>query len=440
MNAQAVTVVIDYKIYAYLFKPILAKLVEKRVSVNVFCPSQIKSEVVRDLGAPQGVRIFTLDEIKARHVNRWRLHRALQVLCTRADFSFQYGKKRGQITRTYKGMQGLLLRLACFTPKVPNSKINAFLHSVMGCGLKNPFPTEKILVGSLNASAELLCAKGQSVYTVMESWDHPVKTPNGYKSRRVYAWNRSLGEDWQATQGDNDWKIFYPLKLRYAWQEVLGNDLWMKARGTRPKRLCVYAVASTRRFSIGVICDLEDRIISDLVAATEEAGWDLLIKPRPNGMPGEFDQFCRGKSHVRIGSLASEDVDVPANYFLDDEYNRRRFTEVIEADLVINAFTTFGLDAAAAGMPVLQLDLREAIGYEDSGLVFGNHHISKYLLKTPCTFVVKNELFRDKITEYFKQPNDLAHRYRDNLLHWLFPEQSIDVSLEQMIDDVLHGI
>lgn len=436
MNRNAVTIVIDYKIYSYLFKPIIAKLVEKKVDVSVFCPSEIKDVLSKDLGC-DCINFYSLDDIKYRYINRWRLHRALQVLCTRADFSFQYEKKRGQVTKKFKGMQGMLLRLARFTPKVPNKKINSFLHQVMGLSFSNPFPTRKILVGSLNASAELLCARDQLVYTVMESWDHPVKEPNGYRSHRVYAWNQSLGEDWDATQGDRDWMPFYPLKLRYAYHDIMGNKLWEKARGRRAKLMCVYAVASTRRFSIGVLCDLEERIISDLVIATKEAGWDLFIKPRPNGMDGEFDKFRERNSHVSVGSIVDEHVDVPANYFLDDKYNERRFMEVIEAELVINAFTTFGLDAAAAGIPVLQLDLRDAIGYEDSRLVFNNHHIQKYLLQTPDTFVVKNEIFREKIAGYLKNPDKLADRYRNHLVHWLFSERTMDESLTIMIDDVL---
>lgn len=439
MSKQSITVVIDFQIYAYLFKPIIAKFIEQNIDVTVYFPSEIKGLVTKELAIFPEVHFADLDKIKRHHKNRWRIHRALQSLLTRDDFSFQYGKKRNQVTLKTKGVAGVLMKLADFTPKVPNLKINAFLHKVVGIGLHNPFPTNKILVGSLNASAELLCARGQQVYTVMESWDHPVKTPNGYSSHRVYAWNQSLAEDWQATQGDHICVPFYPLKLRYAIHEIREKGLWQKSQGQRKRPLCVYAVTSTRKFSYALAVEIENQIINDLCEATKIAGWDLLIKPRPNGMTGEFDEFVKQHNHVKVGSIKTDKISIPANYYLDDEYNQLRFKELLDASLVINAFTTFGLDAAVAGIPVLQLDLRKASGYENSNLLFNNHHIKKYLLDVPSTFVVVEENFREKIIEFLKSPNSVPEVYRDNLCNWLIPKESMDEALKKLVDDVLIG-
>ena len=128
-----------------------------------------------------------------------------------------------------------------------------------------------------------------------------------------------------------------------------------------------------------LIIELEKRLIRDLSKATELAGWDLLIKPRPNGEFGEFDDVLKEFPNTRIGSMQSQEVDVPANYFLDDGYNATRFAEVSGAEFIINAFTTFGLDAAAANLPVLQIDIRDAIGYGASNFYYENDHIKKYL-------------------------------------------------------------
>ena len=441
MTNPALTIIIDFTIYAYLFRPIVDTLIERDVEIAVYCPSEIHDVVARELATSVNVSVRNLDDIKRRERNRWRVHRALQCLFTRADFSFQYGKKRHHLENRARGMNGFLLKVARFTPKVPNNRINAFLHTVTGKGLRNPFPTNKILVGSLNGSAELLCAREQQVYTVMESWDHAVKWPNGYLSTRVYAWNRSLAEDWRVCQADRDCVPFYPLKLRFAIQEVRAKALWQKAVRCQSQRpMCVYPAASTRRFNLPTIwCEMEDRIISDLIVATDAAGWDLFIKPRPNGMTGEFDHLCKGYRHVKVGSIVTDQSVIPANYFLTDPYNMQRFQELITADVVINAFTTFGLDAAAAGMPVLQLDLREAIGYEDSDLIFRNHHIEKYLLGTPGTFTVRGTSFRDAITNYLRAPDDLAKHYTTNLQRWLIPEITMDAALNQLVDDVLTG-
>lgn len=437
MQKPEVSILIDFRIYAYMFKPIIEKMVKRGVTITVFCPSKILDFVIRELGILGEIRFCDLDEVRRPRRLRWMFHRSMLLLFTRADFSYQYGKKSRQEMIKSKGLQRVLLKLAWLTPKVPNHKINTFLKAIAGIGLGNPFPTPKIVVGSLNASAELLCGAAQKIYTIMESWDHPVKWPNGYVSTRVYAWNQSLGEDWEATQSDKSWIPTYPLKLRYAIESIFLKKKWEKRHGKRPKPLCAYAVASTRRFSVKLICDLEDRIINDLCKATEKAGWDLFIKPRPNGLFGEFDKFVKEHAHVSVGSIVNDEVDVAANYYLDDTYNMRRFDELLDASMVINAFTTFGLDAAVAGIPVLQLDLRQACGYEDSCLIYNNHHIRKYLLRGPAIFMVKGEVFRECITDFLKNPSNMAEQYSNRLRNWLIPNTPLDDILDEVIDDIL---
>ena len=433
MKKQAISIVIDFKIYAYLFHPIVKKLVDRKIAVFIYTTSGIADFIKEIFEGEKLVEVIELDSIKRKHKTRFRIHRSLLILCTRKDFSFQFMKRREQITKQYKGIQGLMLRIAKYTPKIQNLKINVFLSNVMSIGLTNPFKTERVLVGSLNASAELLSAKDQKVYTVMESWDHAVKDPNGYTSDHIFAWNESLGVDWKKNQGEDNWSAMYPLKLRYAKNEVRKNNLWAnRERLDRP--LCVYAVASTRQFSINVLCDIENRIIKDLVIATEDAGWDLLIKPRPNGKIGEFDHFSNKNKHVSVGNIHKDTIKDPANYYLDDQYNSLRFREVLRADLVINAFTTFGLDAAAAGIPVLQIDLRESVDYKDSWLVYDNYHIKNHLLTRKGVLRFKGKKFSGAMTDYLTNSSGKEFVHRDDLYEWLFPKRSMNESIENMIN------
>ena len=63
----------------------------------------------------------------------------------------------------------------------------------------------------------------------MESWDHMVKTPNYYKSDKVFLWNKELAEDWKLHQKDaNVINASYPLKLRYADNVVYKNKIYDK--------------------------------------------------------------------------------------------------------------------------------------------------------------------------------------------------------------------
>ena len=438
MDKKSLTLIIDFEIYAHLFKPIVEELVSRKILVQVFSPHHLLPSVKEHFGESPSLQYHSLDALKKRHRFRFLIHRVASLLFTRTDFSFQFAKKRNQINVASKGIQRFLHKLSRFTPKVPNPKINGFLHALSGFGLKNPFPTQKVMIGSLNASPELLGAKGMQVYTVMESWDHPVKVPNGYRSAMVYVWNQELGEDWESCQGDHQWQIFYPLKLRYAIENSHDSTENGRVSHEENRPLCVYAVASTDKFSGSTIVDLEKRILSDLCVATQNAHWDFLIKSRPNGREGEFQKYSQKYSHVQSTSVLDDDIEEAANYTLTDEYNKRRFDEIKNASLVINAFTTFGLDAAVAGFPVLQLDLQKATDYEDSDQIYGNNHIRKYLLKSENVFRVVDEGLVDAATKYLQEASlDSAAAYSRELSDWLIPEISAADAVRNIVDHVL---
>ncbi len=437
MTDQTITVVADYKIYLYLMLPLLREFLARGVRVDLWGYADALDLAARELGNHQGITPRDLRPLKRRHRLRWVVHRTLQEVVTPTEFSYQYQKKRSQASFRATGTKRILLELSRIVPKVRKSRVNRFLSAVTGFGMSNPFGSRKIVVSSLNGCQELLVARGQRIFTVMESWDHPVKVPNGYVSHRVYAWNRSLGQDWEETQGDGGWMPTYPLKLRYAIERVAKAGLWERRRNTARRPLCVYAVASTAKFSYGKIVGIESRLITQLCEATRLAGWDLHIKPRPNGLEGEFDAFTKQYGHVRVGTTQSDQGHDPANYYLDDEYNRCRFEECLDAMVVINAFTTFGLDAAAAGIPVLQLDMRDAQGFGDSRLVYGNNHIAKYLLGLPHVCRITGDSVPAQLANILCNGVPQAAPYRDELRRWLVPDQTCQQAVTRIVDDIL---
>jgi hypothetical protein len=296
--------------------------------------------------------------------------------------------------------------------------------------MRNPFKTNTVLAGSLNASAELLCANEQTVITVMESWDHAVKMPNGYTSELVFTWNTALRDDWRRVQNDANVRVFYPLKLRYARDTV---STWAARRALPVRPFFVYSVASTRRFSIQVLVDLEQKLIRDLARAADAVGWDLFVKPRPNGEPAEFMEVLKEFPNVRIGSVLDRQAQQAADYFLSDEYNHSRFSEINGARFVVNAFTTFGLDCAAAGIPVLQIDLRRAEGYADSNFIYQNYHLKSYLLPSEFVFRVRGDLVSSLI-DFLKSPDDRPEKYSEELLGWLFGGQTQRAAVEDLVN------
>ncbi|MGF1765949.1 hypothetical protein L4D06_00955 [Enterovibrio makurazakiensis] len=428
---KEVTIVIDFKIYLYLFEPIIRKFNEKGVKIHLAVPEVMHNDVKR-IFPDIAFDFVNFERIKKENRLRFILHRACSLLFTRTDFSFQFQKKRQQLVRKNTGTQGFLLWLSKFMPKVPNKSINRFLNGVSRIGLTNPYPTELILVGTLNASAELLSAKDQTVVTVMESWDHAVKEPNGYNSHLVYTWNDSLANDWVKNQGENNCRSLFPLKLRYPLEN---RKTPIKTDSSKKKKVAMYAISSTSRFSVPVMTDLDIRIIEDLIKATREAGWTLILKPRPNGTEGEFDHYAEHE-HVEVMDIG-EHVENPANYYLDDEYNKLRFSSLDDVDVVINAFSTFGFDAACYGVPVIQLDLRQNASYLDSYLVFNNYHLKTHVLGRENVFNVIDQPLEVALKEALTVDLSFAEGYSQEVYEWLTSGLNIDDALEEFYVDVM---
>jgi hypothetical protein len=429
-----VSVIVDSRIYGYLFAPIIRALIAKDVYVFVYSPQHVMNEIKCDIGVVSNIEYLNLDPIRKKNRWRWMLHRIGMDVLVRDDFSYQLFKRNQEITKALPLTRRLLVKLSRLLPKVPNKSINLFLERLAGFGLSNPFCTKTILAGSLNGSAELLSARDQVVVTVMESWDHAVKLPNGYTSELVFAWNEDLRKDWQRVHNDQNILCFYPLKLRYARSVV---SAWDKPKNRDARPFFVYAVSSTRRFSIGVLTSLEQRLIRDLAKAADLAGWDLFIKPRPNGEQGEFSTILQEFSNVRVGSIVDEKVSYPADYFLSDDYNERRFSEIVGAEFIVNAFTTFGLDAAAAGIPVLQIDIRDADGYLESNLVYENYHIKNYLLPNDNVLKIGGDLVIN-FSKFLGAPDSSPQQYSSELAGWLFGGRTQARALDDLVDKTIH--
>jgi hypothetical protein len=300
--------------------------------------------------------------------------------------------------------------------------------------MESPFPTRKVVVASRFSLPHLLCAADAEVFTVMESWDHPVKTPVGYVSQTVFAWNADLARDWSRQQGDVDVRVGYPLKLRDALQ--IGP---CANKGSRTvSNRAMYAAGTSSLSYVNNLHEEEQRLIRVLCKATQRAGWTLLIKPKPNGPVGDFDHFADEFRHVRIGQYRG--AESSTDYYLDAEYNAARYSEACWADVVISAITTFALDAALLGAPVLQLDLRELPGFPELARFSTNHHLSAYLLRDPelALGASSSAQLECEVARALERP-ERAYGFSSMLRQWLVPAKGLRESLGGMLDVIAAG-
>lgn len=418
-----ITILIDFKIYLYLFEPIIKELAQSGVKLHIAAPNGIKEYIQENMNDYEFIFI-DYELLKEKHKFRFLIHRVCGILFTRSDFSWQFYKKRNNITQKQKGIKKYLFYISKITPKIPNKRINKFLSSISGFLLNNPFPTKHIMAGSLNASPELLGASNQFIFTIMESWDHAVKEPNGYVSDVFFGWNESLCNDWKNLQGDKNCKVLHPLKLRYS------NEIFKWNKQKQKKKFKVlYPVSSTKKFSIDILVKIERVIIEELVDACRKLNWDLFIKPRPNGSEGEFD-YAKEYAHVEVGEVSHGLIDNPANYFYTQDDNKNRFKSLNDVDLVINAFTTFGLDAASANIPVAQLDLRKAPGFELSYEIYDNYHIKNYLINKDNVIQPQGISLSEALLSKNIQILIDAEAYSKSINNWLYKYENTEKAIK----------
>lgn len=417
------TVLISQRIGLYTADPLLRSLTAKGVHVIIACPASVAEHA-----RPYGSEIVELESMPRWRLLR-RLHRVTLLLITSLNYSFHYRA----IVRKDLGPTGyrVLKVLKRLLPSVTNANINRCLHRLLSRFLDNPFPTETILVVSRASHPHLLCARNQKIFTLMESWDHPTKYPAGYVSAGVFAWNKDIAEDWRSFQGDHTVEIGYPFKLRYALHEDQRTG-----RVDAGTANALYAASSSsfsgmRRFGE------EMEVINEVCEATRLAGWDLVIKPRPNGRKGDFDHFLDRFAHVSVAEYG--DSTRAGDYYLDDEYNARRFNQLRATDLVICLTTTFALDAAAFGLPVVQLDLRGYEGLQHTARRSTNHHLVRYLLREPeLTLAPKAAgCLTDELADWLTSLDSRPVEYSRMLRDWLNPRTSMEQALERIMDMLL---
>lgn len=415
-----ISIAFEHEIEYYLFKPIIKQLILNNYQIKILTSERTKKRIKEDWESRK-IKYYAT-RFSIRLILLKALHKIVLILLTPHNFSSQYQRMILQIYIHKKNIWSIFYRLSFITPKSKN--INKRIGSVFKYFTPKFFETKKVLVPTLNSYSFLLSRNDLEVYTVMESWDHAMKVPNGYVSKKVFLWNEALQNDWKEYQKDLNTFSIFPLKLRYAINNKV--DLINKSKKI------VYAVALTELYSNPFLEKIEKQIIEDLCRITQKMEYDFFIKPRPISSETEFNVFLEKYNHVSLGSFNLPEKN-PSNYFLDDAYNKKRFDEIHDAMLVVNCFTTFSLDSALYGIPVLQLDLSKT--HPETNIFYNNHHIKKYLISSKNILKIENN-FKNEFTRYFYSNCNKHFSFMNELQNWIGSKESLEDSINKMLKEI----
>ncbi len=375
--------------------------------------------------------VFDVDELARLNRGVFTLYNLLRITFTSKDFSSIYQRWLQQrLSGKNRLSAALLIGLSKLGPKWPSNEINRNLTRWTRPFLPNPFPTSRLVYVTHTAKPYLLCARGLKVYTIMESWDHPRKFPIGHSSEKVFVWNEPLLQDWQESQGDSNIILGYPIKLNYAiTAKALKKTELLDPRNNR----FMYPTSFGFMSDHGLLVE-ELRLIEELCRATEHTGHKLLLKPKPNDIPGKLDQFLRFP-HVEIGYYQNNEGG--SNYGLSENYNERRLRELDQSDLVINLGTTFAIDAAAFGLPVIQLRLACPRQYPLLSSLSTFPHLSRHLLsREECIFTITDSSSVADQLSFLREPAEylnVAKEFSLRLREWIIPDESLEDAVKRVV-------
>ena len=435
-SISEISILVPRLIPIVTFAPYLNELYRRGIRVHAYGPAEVLSALAREVPS-DGLVLHDWSAILERRKWQQFLHSWLTFALTPSGFSLFWPRfVEASLTR-YKGLKQLVMRLALWLPlQVAPNRVNHWVELLCKPFSRNPFATSCIVATTAGGGYHLLVSRGLKKVSILESWDQPTKHPIGYVPDVIHTWSTVLKRDWERNQGALRVVAGYPTKLNY----LLNRE--EKKVSSRSMNVWMYPAAFCLD-SIDCYYQEECRLIRVIAEVTSTLGVKLLVKPKPNGTPGEFDAALKGFTHVQLG--AYQEHRNKADYLLTDEYNATRCLELEACDLLINFGTTFAYEGAMMSRPVLQLMVTPGGDYPALAKITQNYHLQEYLLKDKSmvqSFSVDRDLA--EILGTLNNPDsgvlDQAIMFSQHLMRFIQPEMSLQNAVVEFADDCERGI
>lgn len=318
----------------------------------------------------------------------------------------------------------------------PESFVNPILSGVGRILFKNPFPTRKVFHVTKARVPHLFCSRGLEIYTLVGSWDHPKKIDAaGHQSDCVFVWNNELGEDWRKIQGDKNVFLCFPIPFRY----LIDKNLKPIRRLDLSKPLTVmYPMTSASDNSHGWF-EEECKLVEALAIACNRAKIALLVKPKPYEAK-EALSFLANFDNVEIGAF--NDNNSKEDLILTEDYNRIRRAELAKCDIAFNLGTTFVLEAALYGTPVVQLKICNPSMFPKLSELQRMQHIEKYLLsrKKHIFEIDENSGLENQFLRILTNDDVLKNKssaFSKSLACWIYPKGNFESYIQDVVSTIL---
>ena len=406
MKKKEITFWIEPLFVIYSAQPLIKRYIKKNYKIWILlreCDFQIARKYL-----PKEIILISIESIDSYWLKI--LSNLIRAIITPNNFSIMFERINKK-----KGIVYFLIGKYVAT-LFDKKKINKRFKSIF-CFFKSRIPTNKVISFSRVSRPYLLASNKIKHINIMESWDHPIKSPYYLYPNFVLTWNKSLALDIKKYQNLKKIYKISPLKLRYI------KEKFNLKKGEIHKKLSTKYIKELERigndkFILYPVSTSSANpemhkgeliLINHLIKLSNNLDLKIYIKPKPNGPIGDYDKY-QGLKNVIVGmySTSTNSIDM-----LKDEYHSFRYLLLNKAEFLINAGTTFGLEAALAKTEILQLKLSKNL-FGTFGEMNYNPHIQKYLLVK--NFFFYNGNFIDLIN-FIKKKKYIG--YSKHLRSWL---------------------
>lgn len=427
--SRHIAFVISSKIALHTAKPYIEELQRRHIKINFICSIDCLKDVE---GISHDGDVIELISSYSKHNGLARiLHQLSLLLLTPNNYSTLYNRWLTQrISQKNIIIQSVIMFIIRIFPKVTRAQLNKLLSDITGFFIAKPIKPKKVINITLSTIPFVLADRKKQVYSIVESWDHPGKYPMGFPSKKVFLWNESMAQEWRNYQHDSLIYLAYPMKLAYAISTRVKNSA---------NFMTVMYPFSTSADSPHVELYREEvAFVKSLCVVMERMGIELLIKPKPNTKPGELDFFL---TYACVKICAYQVSDGGSSYDLSDTYNETRLLDLNKCQLVITRGSTFAFDAAANGIPVLQLRFDTPTKLPNLSKIAVYPHLAKHIFKHEHLVARVHEEgnLEDQLYKIFNEPGliERSNRFRDYLRGWLIPGKPKHQMIADVIDEIL---
>lgn len=416
---KGISIYAELGIALYSVKPLISELKELSIPIYLYTRRDNMEKAAGYFGIPSE-NVIAIEVL----FSKWKalLDFIIKEVMVETTFSSQYA--RSAMLSEYRILR-FIKKLCRRLPKPPQSYINAIYH-YFWCvfNILPIFKTRTVLYVTRSGDTYLFNSFWHRIYTLVESWDHPVKSPFFVKSEMLFAWNNDLAHDIQLFQGKSKVKTVFPFKFRYIEElkdkvlDVKNSALATEIEFIKCQSYILY-VCTYSFFSGNSFFECEKEIIKQVVEVGKKYNKTVYVKPHPHAHQDDFS-FLDTYENVRIGIPATKSG---FNYIFSEEDQFYKLELLKSADVIINIGTTLVLESSLVNKNILQLCLPEGFSFSEASQ---NYHVKKYLLNRNG-IVFLSKLTLPELEKWVCNPSD---SFALGLQKWVYDRsyrESIDL-------------